>query len=104
MLRDLPLAAAAELPGPLAETVAVVQHHDAVTGTERQHVADSYHQQLHGGLQVPGTLALVSTQRCCQASLRELGIETVVDLDQGDVTFCPLLNISQVKMCHVPVI
>ena len=61
MLRDLPLAAAAELPGPLAETVAVVQHHDAVTGTERQHVADSYHQQLHGGLQVPGTLALVST-------------------------------------------
>ena len=62
MLRDLPLAAAAELPGPLAETVAVVQHHDAVTGTERQHVADSYHQQLHAGLQVPGTLALVSTQ------------------------------------------
>ena len=54
MLRDLPLAAAAELPGPLAETVAVVQHHDAVTGTERQHVADSYHQQLHAGLQVPG--------------------------------------------------
>ena len=52
MLRDLPLAA--ELPGPLGETVAVVQHHDAVTGTERQHVADSYHQQLHGGLQVPG--------------------------------------------------
>ena len=52
--RDLPLAAAAELPGPLAETVAVVQHHDAVTGTERQHVADSYHQQLHAGIQVPG--------------------------------------------------
>ena len=58
MLRDLPLAAAAELPGPLGEVVAVVQHHDAVTGTERQHVADSYHQQLHAGLQVPGTLAL----------------------------------------------
>ena len=101
MLRDLPLAAAAELPGQLGETVAVVQHHDAVTGTERQHVADSYHQQLHGGIQVPGTLALgvYCLHSCCQASLRELGIETVVDLDQGDVTFCPLLNISQVMMC-----
>ncbi|XP_032121730.1 lysosomal alpha-mannosidase isoform X5 [Sapajus apella] len=34
---------------PLNEAMAVLQHHDAVTGTSRQHVADDYARQLAAG-------------------------------------------------------
>lgn len=43
---DLPDA---PLPCPAGEAVAVAQHHDAVTGTEKQHVADDYARQLAAG-------------------------------------------------------
>ncbi|CAF1321855.1 unnamed protein product [Rotaria sp. Silwood1] len=35
---------------PLNEAMGVVQHHDAVTGTEKQHVANDYAQRLSEGL------------------------------------------------------
>lgn len=34
---------------PQGEAVAVAQHHDAVAGTERQHVANDYARQLARG-------------------------------------------------------
>lgn len=33
--------------GRLKAQMGVMQHHDAVTGTEKQHVADDYHRELH---------------------------------------------------------
>lgn len=33
----------------LAEALAIAQHHDAVTGTEKQHVADDYAKRLSIG-------------------------------------------------------
>lgn len=33
----------------LADALAIAQHHDAVTGTERQHVADDYTKRLSAG-------------------------------------------------------
>ena len=62
----------------LEETVGVVQHHDAVTGTEKQAVADNYHSRLHRALVEAGS---------------ELGLS--LSLEAGGLTVCPLLNISQ---------
>jgi len=35
----------------LADALAIAQHHDAVSGTERQHVAADYTMRLHIGYQ-----------------------------------------------------
>ena len=35
----------------MKEAMAVMQHHDAVTGTEKQHVADDYVRLLHMGVE-----------------------------------------------------
>lgn len=34
----------------LEEAVSLLQHHDAITGTAKQHVANDYHRRLHRGL------------------------------------------------------
>lgn len=36
---------------PMAEAMAIVQHHDAISGTARQHVSDDYAKRLHIGLE-----------------------------------------------------
>lgn len=33
----------------LEEAVALLQHHDSITGTEKQHVANDYHKRLSNG-------------------------------------------------------
>ena len=35
----------------MKEAIAVMQHHDAVTGTEQQHVADDYARLIHLGVE-----------------------------------------------------
>ena len=35
----------------MKEVMAVMQHHDAVTGTEKQHVANDYARLLHMGVE-----------------------------------------------------
>ena len=36
----------------LEEAVSLLQHHDAITGTEKQHVTDDYHVRLARGKQL----------------------------------------------------
>jgi len=65
----------------LEMAIAVAQHHDAITGTEKQHVTNDYHQRLHEGLEM---------------ILDSENIHPQYDMNIGSIgTFCPLLNISQ---------
>jgi len=60
-------------------SVAVNQHHDAVTGTAKQHVTDDYYLALHKGMQA-----------CHQVISESLGSEKCTFNE-----WCPFLNISQ---------
>ena len=67
----------------LEETVGVVQHHDAVTGTEKQHVADNYHLRM---------------DRAARRAAGDLNLTLVTapaDYSSADLIICPLLNMSQ---------
>ncbi|XP_057437604.1 alpha-mannosidase At3g26720-like [Lotus japonicus] len=73
----------------LADALAIAQHHDAVSGTERQHVAADYAKRLSMGYAeaerlVASTLAFLINER-----LSSHGMNLVTDFQQ-----CPLLNIS----------
>ena len=71
----------------LAEAMGVAQHHDAITGTERQHVADDYACRLHIGQ--------VACYNSMKAALNILinGPSTIV----FDFEFCEYLNISSCR-------
>ncbi|NXV88663.1 MA2B1 mannosidase, partial [Calonectris borealis] len=68
----------------LREAVAVAQHHDAVTGTEKQHVADDYARQLAAGWE--------SCQLLVANALASLGgsKENFVFCNALNVSVCPL--------------
>lgn len=51
----------------LEEAVALTQHHDAITGTEKQHVAADYHMRLSRGPLPPSLLSKGSLQGCARA-------------------------------------
>ncbi|OVA17373.1 Glycoside hydrolase family 38 [Macleaya cordata] len=61
----------------LADALAIAQHHDAVSGTEKQHVADDYAKRLSMGYVEVTNLGLPA-HHCSMTSLLQ----------------CPLLNIS----------
>ena len=68
----------------LEEAMGVAQHHDAVSGTEKQHVANDYAMRLHIGQ--------ISCQHLMKGALNTLinGPSTIV----FDFEFCEYLNIS----------
>lgn len=68
----------------LKEEMAVTQHHDAVTGTEKQHVADDYHRRLDIGV-----------VECHKTMASQFKKELPLNGEElPDITFCKLLNTS----------
>ncbi|XP_031381358.1 probable alpha-mannosidase At5g13980 isoform X2 [Punica granatum] len=73
----------------LADALAIAQHHDAVTGTEKQHVANDYAKRLAIGY--TEAEALVASSLACL-------VESTANKECGNPTTkfqqCPLMNIS----------
>jgi len=69
----------------MKEAVAIMQHHDAATGTEKQHVADDYARRMHIGI-----------DECHKtiASHYQKSLPISAGTDLPPVTFCNLLNTS----------
>ncbi|KAJ0988739.1 hypothetical protein J5N97_007095 [Dioscorea zingiberensis] len=73
----------------LADALAIAQHHDAVSGTEKQHVANDYAKRLAIGYAEAEKL-VSSSLACLTESIQNSGCSNPkVKLEQ-----CPLLNVS----------
>ncbi|XP_075643637.1 putative alpha-mannosidase At5g13980 [Castanea sativa] len=73
----------------LADALAIAQHHDGVTGTEQQHVANDYAKRLSIGYTEAEEL-VASSLSCLAQSTSNIGCRNpTLKLQQ-----CPLLNIS----------
>ncbi|KAF2301804.1 hypothetical protein GH714_029449 [Hevea brasiliensis] len=73
----------------LADALAIAQHHDAVTGTEKQHVANDYAKRLSIGYTEAEKL-VASSLACLAESTSHNGCQSPAIKFQQ----CPLLNIS----------
>ncbi|XP_064486646.1 lysosomal alpha-mannosidase-like isoform X2 [Ornithodoros turicata] len=70
----------------LKEAVAILQHHDAITGTSKRSVAEDYRRMLWGGIQA------------CEEVMREAMASLMYQDDQhikDSLSFCHALNISE---------
>ncbi|KAK7360609.1 hypothetical protein VNO77_02616 [Canavalia gladiata] len=73
----------------LADALSIAQHHDAVSGTERQHVAADYAKRLSMGYAEAERLVASALTFLVNQRLSLHGVNPVTDFQQ-----CPLLNIS----------
>nr|CAB3491648.1 unnamed protein product [Digitaria exilis] len=73
----------------LGDALALAQHHDAVTGTEKQHVANDYAKRLSIGF--TRAQELVSTSLAC---LTELGSKSRCSTPTTKFSQCLLLNVT----------
>ncbi|KAK7395993.1 hypothetical protein VNO78_16658 [Psophocarpus tetragonolobus] len=73
----------------LADALAIAQHHDAVSGTERQHVASDYALRLSIGYAEAERLVASALASLVKQRLSSHRVNPMTDFKQ-----CPLLNIS----------
>ncbi|PIN15813.1 Glycosyl hydrolase, family 38 - alpha-mannosidase [Handroanthus impetiginosus] len=73
----------------LADALAIAQHHDAVSGTEKQHVANDYAKRLSIGYKESEDVVAASFDCLTQSSLSSECKSPITNFNQ-----CPLLNIS----------
>lgn len=82
----------------LEDALGIAQHHDAISGTAKQHVADDYSKHLSDGM---NSAALHVVQALKKLMLGD-GPQAPSPLD--NLSYCPLLNetvcqVSEVSLC-----
>lgn len=83
----------------LADALAIAQHHDAVTGTEKQHVANDYSKRLSIGYKEAEELVSSSLASLVESPLLTRSQNPVTKFQQ-----CPLLNISYCPASEVDLV
>jgi Alpha mannosidase middle domain len=78
----------------LEDASAVAQHHDAVSGTSKQHVAYDYAKRIQNGMDLVSTCATRKIQR-----LLRMASNTTIDL--ADLMYCQLLNETKCSVSQV---
>ncbi|XP_060520149.1 lysosomal alpha-mannosidase-like [Cylas formicarius] len=71
----------------MREAMGTMQHHDAITGTEKQHVAEDYARRLQRGIDDCEIIA--------DAALNKLKTSLARETPKLNFTTCPLVNVSQ---------
>ncbi|QCE14629.1 lysosomal alpha-mannosidase [Vigna unguiculata] len=77
----------------LAEALAIAQHHDAVSGTEKQHVANDYAKRLSIGY-TEAEKVVAESLACLTEGATKTGCKNPETKFQQASSDCPLLNIS----------
>jgi Alpha mannosidase middle domain len=80
---------------PLEDAVSIAQHHDAVSGTAKQHVADDYSLKLAHGLDLAAQYAIQLLKR------RMFPPDAAGQSQLENLAYCPLLNET---ICDVSVV
>ncbi|KAM7472128.1 hypothetical protein LguiA_010311 [Lonicera macranthoides] len=79
----------------LANALAITQHHDAVTGTERQHVANDYAKMLSVGYKEAEGLVALSLACLVESESKSGCRSSGTEFQQANTQYsCPLLNIT----------
>jgi len=78
---------------PLEDALGVVQHHDAVSGTAKQHVADDYSKRLQAGLD--------AAAKFVASKLRQTMVGSDHDLE--DFAYCQLVNETVCQVSEVSI-
>jgi len=80
---------------PLKEAVALMQHHDAITGTCKQYVADDYHDILSKGMYAAQQLLSDSLALLMKKSSYPSSSYTMIKNSPPRMEICSTLNVSK---------
>ncbi|XP_052262943.1 lysosomal alpha-mannosidase-like [Dreissena polymorpha] len=86
-LTEIPLQEYKEIDY-LKEAMAVVQHHDGVSGTEKQYVSDDYTKLLQNGISYCKNITARSLARL-------MTVNKSTELTSVDLVFCPQLDLAR---------